>query len=409
MEHYINPSSTDTSFDLGIYKLGSISGIILEDKTNNGRGDTPLAGVTVVLYNAQGTEIARTITDGSGNYSFTKIPKGSYTVKEIQPNGYLDVSQGNGDYTNTPTNTIKVNVGAGEDDKFNDFTDRIGGSIGDYVWNDTNGNGIQDSDENGVVNIVVSLEDENGNPILDASGVQRTTKTDSSGKYLFEGILPNKYLIVFTIPTGTTLTSEPQAGSDISVDSNPLETITKSDGTVVAKTPITMVSGDNITNIDMGLVYTSTASIGDFIWLDVNENGIFDNGENGVGNVKVNLYNSNNELVASTVTDKDGKYKFEHLPAGEYIVEVQIPRDLGYYFTSSNIGTDDTNSDTNIITGRTQPITVKEGEHTVVVDSGIVCFGDTISTDSVDSLNNITIILIIILMGLYFRRKEELV
>jgi len=36
-----------------------------------------------------GVAMATTVTDSSGNYSFTNLPPGSYTIAETDPSGYL--------------------------------------------------------------------------------------------------------------------------------------------------------------------------------------------------------------------------------------------------------------------------------------------------------------------------------
>ena len=36
-------------------------------------------------------------------------------------------------------------------------------NLGDYVWEDTNKDGIQDSDEKGIAGVTVTLKDDNGN------------------------------------------------------------------------------------------------------------------------------------------------------------------------------------------------------------------------------------------------------
>jgi hypothetical protein len=60
-----------------------------------------------------------------------------------------------------------------------------GASVGDTVWNDTNGNGKQDSGEPGIPEITVTLGgDSNG-----------TKTTDANGKYLFGGLDPGSYTV----------------------------------------------------------------------------------------------------------------------------------------------------------------------------------------------------------------------
>ncbi|SCI27015.1 Serine-aspartate repeat-containing protein D precursor [uncultured Clostridium sp.] len=94
-----------------------------------------------------------------------------------------------------------------------------------------------------------------------------------------------------------------------------------------------------------------TKLIGDTVWVDLNQNGIQDNGEPGMGNVTVDLYNYNNKTkVATTTTNANGNYIFDTVyPGTYYVIFSNIPE--GYGFIQSN-GVVDT-------TGRTQPFCVK--------------------------------------------------
>lgn len=77
------------------------------------------------------------------------------------------------------------------------------------------------------------------------------------------------------------------------------------------------------------------ASLGDWVWLDTNKNGLQDPGEEGVAGVKVDLYTENGLLVATTSTDAGGGYLFTGLKAGAYYVEFTTPQ--GYRFTQYDV------------------------------------------------------------------------
>ena len=62
---------------------------VSEDLNNDDIGDNPLAGVVLGLLDANGTTIATTATDANGDYLFGDLDAGNYTVKEIQPSGYI--------------------------------------------------------------------------------------------------------------------------------------------------------------------------------------------------------------------------------------------------------------------------------------------------------------------------------
>ena len=52
-------------------------------------------------------------------------------------------------------------------------------SLGDYVWEDKNGNGVQDAGETPIGGVVVMLQDAAGNPALDINGnVVASTTTE---------------------------------------------------------------------------------------------------------------------------------------------------------------------------------------------------------------------------------------
>ncbi len=74
---------------------------------------------------------------------------------------------------------------------------------------------------------------------------------------------------------------------------------------------------------------TRQVSLGDLVWFDYNNNGIFDSGagESGVSGVTVELYNSTDTPgtdtpVATVTTDGNGRYLFSDIPEGGYIVHI---------------------------------------------------------------------------------------
>ncbi|MEN8199164.1 MAG: SdrD B-like domain-containing protein, partial [Thermodesulfobacteriota bacterium] len=109
----------------------------------------------------------------------------------------------------------------GSTDTTNDFGFFVASSIGNYVWDDTNGNGLQDGNESGHQGIRVHLLDAAGNPVEDPAlpGTDYVVSTDADGKYLFKKLLPGSYQVKFTLPTGSSFTG--QNSGDDSVDSDP--------------------------------------------------------------------------------------------------------------------------------------------------------------------------------------------
>ena len=87
------------------------------------------------------------------------------------------------------------------------------GAIGDRVWLDENGDGVQDAGEAGIPNLTVTLTgtDANGNPVA------LTTVTDADGGYVFSGLLPSN-------AGGYTITVTPPAGLNPTYDENGIGT-----------------------------------------------------------------------------------------------------------------------------------------------------------------------------------------
>ncbi len=112
------------------------------------------------------------------------------------------------------------------------------------------------------------------------------------------------------------------------------------------------------------------ATIGNFVWEDLNFNGIQDAGEPGIDGVTVSLFDADNNQVGSSVTTSGGGfYSFTGLIPGNYHVEVVIP--TGYLVTTQGVG-DDMDLDSDIdAAGETIEITLVSGQTDNSWDAGL--------------------------------------
>ncbi|PTB83598.1 hypothetical protein C9926_02100 [Sulfurovum lithotrophicum] len=122
IDNHGNIDPTPATIWIPLTTIGAITGnVSVRDANGNCK---PLPNVTLVLFSMDGTEIARTITDVNGDYSFDIYP-GHYYIQEAQPKGYYDYSENEGgednDSHNTLLNTINVVVGNNEIDSENNF------------------------------------------------------------------------------------------------------------------------------------------------------------------------------------------------------------------------------------------------------------------------------------------------
>jgi hypothetical protein len=111
-------------------------------------------------------------------------------------------------------------------------------------------------------------------------------------------------------------------------------------------------------------------TLGDYVWIDANINGMQDSGEDGRSGVTIELYNSTDNLVATTTTDADGLYTFSDLAPGNYYLKFVPP--VGDFFSPRNQGSDDTiDSDANLVSGQTDLFSLSLGEANTSMDAGI--------------------------------------
>jgi hypothetical protein len=175
-------------------------------------------------------------------------------------------------------------------------------SLGDYVWLDENGNGQQDSSEMGVPNVLVYLLDSTG-AIIDS------TSTDPTGRYGFDALDPGTYSVQFVAPAGYAITAQDQGDDKTDSDADPITGQTA---------PTTLDPLENDPTLDAGLYLP--AALGDYTWIDANNDGIQDPSELGINGVPVYLLDAAGMVLDSTTTanngSNDGAYFFEDLAPG---------------------------------------------------------------------------------------------
>ena len=281
-------------------ELGSVGDKVWIDKNKDGIQDEDetqgVPGVKVVLKDASGKEVARTVTDEDGNWNINVKP-GDYTVVYEPGNNVPSKPE-------QIERTVTIKPGEKRDDI--DLGILPSGSVGDRVWNDANGDGKQDEGEEGLENVVV-LVSRDGEPT-------RSAVTDKDGNWKIEGLNPNaEYDIRFIQPDGWEVTGK-VPGSD--------------ESGLVSK--VTVKPNEYNDTYDLGLKKADVTcdcepeapgTLGDKVWVDTNGNGKEDPDETeGVEGITVIIRDKDGNEVIRTVTDEDGNWKVDVEP-GEYTVE----------------------------------------------------------------------------------------
>lgn len=275
-------------------------------------GEPLLAGVTIQLLDASGTVIGTTQTDVNGQYAFTDLAPGSYGVREVQPAGYFQggvkVGSAGGEVSATDTITGIV-LTSGMDAVDYNFCEKLPASIAGTVFVDRNDNGAHDAGEPLLAGVTIWLLDGSGTRLI-------STQTNSSGQYEFAGLQPGTYGVEQIQPAGYF-----DAGNQVGTAGGQLSGFNKITQAILG-------SGVNGKNYDFWEV--EPVSLCGVVYEDLNQNGVRDDGEQGIGGVTLRLLDENGQFTGTTViTSADGTYCFTGLRPGTYgVEEVQPP---GYF------------------------------------------------------------------------------
>ena len=296
-----NPSKTDVNF--GYVNNNSLSGTVYRDDSRNEKQDGTepgYSGVTVQLLDKDGTVVGTTTTDKDGKYSFEHLPDGTYSVRIVKDGELTDTEQ-----TEDPDATkdgASEPVTLGEDNPSKDGINF--GYVPDYsihglVYRDGDRSESHGATEKGYANQTVQLRDKDGKVVA-------TATTDQDGAYSFAKLPAGDYTV--TVVKDGALT-------DLDQTEDP-------DGTKDSVSGVISLSNDHRTETDVNFGYIANNSINGTIYRDGDRDGKKDDTEGRYSGVTVQLLDKDGKVIATTTTDKDGKYSFEHLPDGTYSVKV---------------------------------------------------------------------------------------
>lgn len=250
--------------------------------------------------------------------------------------------------------------------------------IGDLVWKDENGNGVQDGSELGVADVTVHL--------YRASNINapfKTEVTDLLGYYRFTNLSSGDYFVEFVLPEGMVETKAnvtgTGGGSIEDIDSDIENTFGP------GSTRIINLGIDEQLDIIDGGIYNG-GQIGDLVWFDALggiSNRYDDMIDSGMEGVPMHLLNLEGDTLATSVTDESGRYLFDELQAGMYIVEIELDSDMK--LVNPKDAAEDVDSDFNVLSRQSIVISLEPGESLLSIDAGVTL---TLPLDLLDFWGN---------------------
>ncbi|HIC88063.1 MAG TPA: hypothetical protein EYP04_01480, partial [Anaerolineae bacterium] len=336
-------SSIWTGVDVDTYCAScSIGDRVWDDVNANGAQDdgaTGIQNVDIKLYRDDGDGsfnpsvdyyIGQQTTMGDGFYDFLNLAPGTYHV-DVQdgtvPAGYT---------LTTPPEPRTVALPPNTDYNDADFGYYQPGRIGDYVWNDINGNGLQDEGAGyGLNNVLVNLwQDENNNDVIDGPDVKwQTTTTSGDGWYEFAHLPPDNYIVEID-------------GSNFNAG-GALDGYYFIPGSESGPEPYPYDLAPAEVHLDADFGYAGKGTISGIVWYDWDEDGVQDLGEDGIPGVDVCLYYDDGTIpgqldpndtptgLCDTTNSPDGDYAFPDVLPGEYLVVESQPS--GYESTTPDV------------------------------------------------------------------------
>lgn len=360
------PGADDRSWDAGLMVYSALGGYCFDDVNYSDVQDVGVAlpGTVVTLYRVidgareQAPFRPSQTVGADGRYYFDGLIEGDYMVHFDFPDGYRAVAPLAGGDPTLDSNVEKelsddlnrgytrvIRLGYDSVDTTWDAGAYLLGGIGDYVWFDRNRDGLQDEGEPGVAGVRVTLQSRQGND--GPWTFYEETATDARGYYRFDALKGGldadvQYRVIFDADRTLTL---PRAGEDAARDSDAMAVYIQ--GLGYPTRAILLGYGQTDLTWDAGVVDVVSA-LGDYVWYDLDRDGVQGPDEQGAPGVIVALeYNPAGQLdqadawieIARTATNEAGYYRFDDLKEGYYRVKFQLPE--GYVPTKlENAGMD---------------------------------------------------------------------
>ena len=314
----LNDRSSKDSMNIGFTWTAKIKGICFQDANYNGiydEGDLPMAGVKIsAIKQAKDEEAAVTYSAKDGTYELSGLRANTYKMRAVLPDDGSDFTK----VVKDPLgNHFEARTGRREN-FWKDFTIQTGeqremnvgaiypATVTGTVYQDDDFSGTLSGKEKIVSGFLVKLYDEHG--VLAAMD-----KTSIKGKYELTNVPPGNYTLFVTALKGYAFTRHGEG--------NVILNRTNGEG---YSEVFHVGLKEKKTGMDIGMILPGT--VRGFVFADRNDNGVRDDGENGLPGVTVRLMSEEGEAFSAKI-GTDGNYLFDAVMPGTYYLEYTLPED----------------------------------------------------------------------------------
>ncbi|MCR4877578.1 MAG: carboxypeptidase regulatory-like domain-containing protein [Clostridiales bacterium] len=301
--------------NVGVIYYASVSGTVYLDddfSADQNGSEKTVQGIAVTLLDADGNTVETKQTNGKGNYTFSGLTPGQYSLRMNAKEGYA--------FTRTGPGNVMLNQGGGQG-KTELFDVPLGetvsgmdagmiepGRVDGTVFADLNDNGLRDGGENGLEGTVVRLIGEEGEAF-------RTT-IGESGTFLFDSVMPGRYYVEYSLPEGAVFARTAEGGN----------VLTGEEGLGATGWFDFMVK-DHWTAPLCGAL--TLGRISGTVFHDSDASGTWESGEEALSGAVIRLEPSRSDLEPmETVTGADGVYLLDALHPDTYTLTVRLPEGL---------------------------------------------------------------------------------
>ena len=297
--------TNSTGNDFGNFELGGIHGMKWNDTNADGlfnNMEDPIMGWNITLsgYDTIKNEQVDLWmeTNSNGDYWFTGLTNGTYTICEEMQTGWMQTHPSN-DGDNDCIEGIEIL--SGTNSTGNDFGNFELGGIHGMKWNDTNADGLFNNMEDPIMGWNITLS---GYDTIKNEQVDLWMETNSNGDYWFTGLTNGTYTICEEMQTGWMQTHPSNDGDNDCIEG------------------IEILSGTNSTGNDFGNF--ELGGIHGMKWNDTNADGLFNNMEDPImgWNITLSGYDTikNEQVDLWMETNSNGDYWFTGLTNGTYTI-----------------------------------------------------------------------------------------